>query len=64
MRPVGERGDTFSNCRKVLGNSQVKVEFGCATIAKLDHLAELPGGIDVHHRERNRGWSECLLRQV
>src|SRR5690606_25614178 len=45
-------------------NNQVKAEFFHLSVAKLNHFAELPGGVDMHQGKRQAAWIKCLQCQV
>ena len=45
-------------------NLEIKVQLLNHARAELDHLLELPGGVDVHHLEGDRGRREGLASEV
>jgi hypothetical protein len=55
--PVGER-------LLVRVNSQVEPHFASRSVTEGDHLAELPGRVDVQERKRERGGIEGLPSDV
>ena len=61
---VTERSDSLLDRVEILGDPQVQSELRSPSITELDHLAELPAGVDVHQRERNRGRRKGLDRQM
>mgnify|MGYP003349138318 CR=1 FL=1 len=45
-------------------HQQLDSGFGGDAVAELVHLTELPRGVDVQQRERQRRWEERLLREA
>ncbi len=45
-------------------DAQFESEFAGPAVAEFDHLVELPPGVDVQQRKRQRGRMERLARQV
>ena len=61
---VVDRVDAGGDPLLVGVHDQVEAELAHGAIAEGDHVAELPGGIDVQQRERRLGRIERLARQV
>lgn len=45
-------------------DDQIKIELSRRLIAECDHLAELPGGVDMEDRKRNTTGMEGFSAQV
>ena len=61
---VRERGHALGN-RCVVGlDLEVEIELAGHAVAKLDHLPELPGGVDVHDLEGNGSGVKGLAGEV
>ena len=61
---VAERGDALGHRLGVRGHAQVQAVLLGHLPAEGDHVAELPRGVHVQHRERDRPRGERLGRQV
>ena len=64
FRSAGYRIDAASEALFVDMHDQIEAELAGAGIAKRDHLAELPGGVDVQQRKRRLRRVERLERQM
>ena len=64
MGAVSEGGHALGNCLQIGLHLEVEVELLAHALAELDHLAELPGGVDMHDLEGNRCGRERLAREV
>ena len=64
MGTVGERRDALVAGLLIRRYAHVQAKVGHALIAERDHLLELPGGVDMHHRERQTRRRKGLERKV
>ena len=59
-----DRADAARQTFLIGVHDELEAELGGATVAERDHVAELPGGIDVQQRKRQLRRIERLQRQV
>jgi hypothetical protein len=63
--PPPSNGETPFRERLAVGvDDEIELERPRRRVAKRDHLAEFPGGIDMQHRQRNARRIERLAREV
>jgi len=63
-RTVRKRTDPLAYAFLIDMNQKIEAPLGRHPIPKLDHLAELPGGVDMENGERRLGRIEGLHRQM
>ena len=64
VRSMHERADAVAHAVLVDVDEQIEAELARHLVAKLDHLTELPGRIDMEKRERRLGGIESLNGQM
>ena len=61
---MGEGANALFHAVLIDVHNQVKAIFCGYPVAKLDHFAEFPGGVDMHQRKGRRGRVKRLARQM